>query len=86
MFCRQRHRGVWTGIWSNAGYTEGLCHGRLLKTEGSKKRREGEKQILVLFGFPKQSTVYFVFMTIAIQSITQFHLLPKLTLPEGNLK
>lgn len=76
MFCHQRHRGVWTGTWSNAGYTEGLCHGRLLKTEGSgKKGREGEKKILVLFGFPKQSPVYFVvFMTIAIWSIMQFKL------------
>jgi len=42
MFCHQKHRGVWTGTWSNAGYIEGLCHGRLLKTEGSKKK-EGER-------------------------------------------
>lgn len=48
-FCRQRHTAVWTGTGSNAGYTAGLCHGRLLKTEGSEKRREKKNSGFVWF-------------------------------------
>lgn len=51
---------VWTGTWSNAGYTEGLCHGHLLKTEENKKKkgRESGRKKLVLFSFPKHSTAH----------------------------
>lgn len=58
-FCHQRHTGVWTGTWSNAGCTEGLCHGRLLKTEGSEKGRKKKKSCFVWF--PKtEHGVFFI--------------------------